>query len=242
MGTAAGADLIEALAGEILHNYARGRLIVAIDGVDGAAADLRRRPGRVLEKRGHSAFRRGSTSSSSPRERRKGGLDSPEVRYRNTYDYSVLRRVLIEPFKIGGTTAFVAEAFDQAREQQIQPKWLTAPEDAILVCRGVFLHRPELRGVELHDLAGGGPARTPSRTTNWPPRRAELYEGREGARVGVGDRRQHGSRAAEADLRGQLLAAVERHSAASLPGPGTPARASWRTPSRRRRTRAGSRR
>ena len=83
----------------------------------------------------------------------------------------MLRRVLIDPFKMGGSTGFVAAAYDRAREQQIQAKWLTAPEDAILVVSGEFLQRPELkRAVELHGVAGVGPGR--ARTTNWPPRRA----------------------------------------------------------------------
>lgn len=142
-------DLIEALADEILHNYAHGRVSVAIDGVDPAAtdafgADLV----ELLKKRGHSAFAARMNDFVSPRERREAwGADSAEVRYRNTYDYSVLRRVLIDPFKMGGSTGFVAAAYDRAREQQIQAKWLTAPEDAILVVSGEFLQRPELKGM-----------------------------------------------------------------------------------------------
>jgi uridine kinase len=142
-------DLIEALAEEILHNYAHGRVIVAIDGVDSGAtdafgADLV----ELLKKRGHSAFAARMNDFVSPRERRQAwGADSAEVRYRNTYDYSVLRRVLLDPFKMGGSTGFVAAAYDLAREQQIQPKWLSAPEDAILVLSGEFLQRPELAGL-----------------------------------------------------------------------------------------------
>jgi uridine kinase len=142
-------DLIEALAEEILHNYAHGRVIVAIDGQDAAAvdafgADLV----AILKKRGHSAFAARMNDYVAPRQRREAwGADSAEVRYRNTYDYSVLRRVLIDPFRMGGSTGFVAAAYDRAREQQIQAKWLTAPEDAILVLSGEYLQRPELHGL-----------------------------------------------------------------------------------------------
>jgi uridine kinase len=84
----------------------------------------------------------------APRERRQAwGPDSGEGRYANTYDYSVLRRVLIDPFRMGGSTGFVAAAYDRAREQQIQAKWLTAPEDSVLVVSGEYLQRPELRGL-----------------------------------------------------------------------------------------------
>ncbi len=142
-------DVIDALAEEILHNYSHGRVIVAIDGENVAAADsFGADLVELLKKRGHSAFTARMSDFVSPRERREAwGPDSAEVRYRNTYDLSVLRRVLIDPFRMGGSTGFVAAAYDRAREQQIQAKWLTAPEDSILVVSGEFLQRPELRGL-----------------------------------------------------------------------------------------------
>jgi len=142
-------DVIDALADEILHNYGHGRITVAIDGEDVAAADAFGADlVELLKKRGHSAFAARMSDFVSPRERRESwGPDSAEVRYRNTYDLSVLRRVLIDPFRMGGSTGFVAAAYDRAREQQIQAKWLTAPEDSILVVSGEFLQRPELRGM-----------------------------------------------------------------------------------------------
>jgi uridine kinase len=142
-------DLLDALADEILHNYGHGRTIVAIDSADAAAADTFGADlVELLKKRGHSAFAARMNDFVSPRDRREAwGPDSAEVRYRNTYDLSVLRRVLIDPFRMGGSTGFVAAAYDRAREQQIQAKWLTAPEDAILVVSGEFLQRPELRGL-----------------------------------------------------------------------------------------------
>ena len=142
-------DLIDALAEEILHNYGHGRTIVAIDSEDTAAADAFGADlVELLRKRGHSAFAARMNDFVAARDRREAfGPDSAEVRYRNTYDLSVLRRVLIDPFRMGGSTGFVAAAYDRAREQQIQAKWLTAPEDSILVLSGEFLQRAELRGL-----------------------------------------------------------------------------------------------
>lgn len=142
-------DVIESLADEILHNYGHGRVIVAIDGVDGAgttdfAADLVEQ----LKKVGHAAFHAKVDDFHATRDRRYAqGEASGAGRYRDSYDYSVLRRVLVDPFRMGGSTGFVAAHWDWRREQPIQPKWLTAPEDAILVINGVFLQRPELRGL-----------------------------------------------------------------------------------------------
>jgi len=142
-------DLIEALADEILHNYGHGRIVVAIDGEDVAAADAFGADlVEVLKKRGHSAFAARMNDFVATRDRRNAlGTDTADGFYRNTYDYSALRRVLIEPFKMGGSTGFVAAHYDRSREQQVQAKWLTAPEDAILVVSGEYLQRPELRGL-----------------------------------------------------------------------------------------------
>jgi len=142
-------DVIEALADEILDSYGHGRNFVAIDGDDVAAADaFAAHLVELLKQRAHSAFTARMNDFVSPRDRRESwGPDSAEVRYRNTYDLSVLRRVLIDPFRMGGSTGFVAAAYDRAREQQIQAKWLTAPEDSILVVSGEFLQRPELRAL-----------------------------------------------------------------------------------------------
>jgi uridine kinase len=142
-------DVLEALAVDILHNYSRGRVIVAVDGVDGAgkshfAADLV----EALEKAGQAAVLASIDDFHRPRaERYTQGSDSPKGFYEDSYDYSTFRRVLVEPFRLGGSAAFVTAAFDHRADAPIEPKWLTAPADAILVVEGIFLHRPELRGL-----------------------------------------------------------------------------------------------
>lgn len=142
-------DVITSLADEILHNYGRGRVIVGVDGVDGSgttafAADLVAR----LQKRGHAAFQARIDDFHAPRDRRYArGETSGPGRYHDSYDYSAFRRVLVEPFLMAGSTGFVTAFWDWRRDQPIEPKWLTAPEDAILVVNGVFLQRPELRGL-----------------------------------------------------------------------------------------------
>ncbi len=199
-------DLIDALAEEILHNYAHGRVIVAIDGEDAATvdsfgADLV----ELLKKRGHAAFAARMNDFVSPRERREAwGPDSAEVRYRNTYDYSVLRRVLIDPFRMGGSTGFVAAAYDRAREQQIQAKWLTASEDAILVLSGEFLQRPELSGLWNFTAWVESKPADPADPLAVGGAQA-LRQGREGAYGGVGDHRRHRPRAPAESVRRQLL-------------------------------------
>ncbi|MCU1406666.1 MAG: uridine kinase [Glaciihabitans sp.] len=147
-------DTVNALADEILHNYGRGRVIIAIDGLEGAgtagfADDL----AEAFEAKGHTAFRASLNDFQQRRSLRLArGADSAEGFYQDTFDYSVLRRVLIEPFRLGGSAAFVTAAFDASRDVQVEPKWVTGPDDALLIVDGLFLNRPELAGLWNYSL------------------------------------------------------------------------------------------
>lgn len=140
-------DVLDALVVEIVNLYGGGRVIVAVDGMDGAgkthfADDL----AAALSVIGHSVFRASLDDFHRSRtERHARGADSPEGYYRDSFDYSTFRRVLLEPFKLGGSTAFVTAAFDHRRDTAVPSKWRTGPKDAILVLDGIFLNRPELR-------------------------------------------------------------------------------------------------
>lgn len=142
-------DLLADLVGEYAHNYARGRTVLAVDGPDGAgtrefADDLAlafRRAGYTVARASVDDFRR-------PRaERLARGADDPEGRYRDEFDYSVLRRVLVEPFRMGGSSSFVTAAFDVDRDAPLEPDWQDGPADLVLIIDGVFLNRPELAGL-----------------------------------------------------------------------------------------------
>jgi len=140
-------EFIRELATEILGHYGRGRTIVAIDGTDAQervafADDL----AAVFAEREHDAIRASLSGFGRSRaELSPFGPDTPERHYRHGTDYSALRRALIEPFRLGGSTGFVTQTFDAERDAWIEPTWLTAPADATLVIDGEFMHRPELR-------------------------------------------------------------------------------------------------
>lgn len=142
-------DVLAALADDILHNYGKGRTVVAVDGIDVAgtpqfADDL----ADAMRLKGHTVFRASIEGFHRPRaERYARGRDSPEGFYSDSYDYLTFQRTLVEPFRMGGSTGFVAAAFDVARDAQIEPVWLTAGPDALLIVDGSFLNRPELRGL-----------------------------------------------------------------------------------------------
>jgi uridine kinase len=142
-------DVLEALAADILHNYGKGRTIVAVDGMDGAGktlfadslADELGRGSRAVFRASMDDFHR------SRAERHARGVDSPEGFYRDSYDYATFRRILVEPFRIGHIGSFVLQAFDVQRDMPVEPKWTSGPDDAILIVDGLFLNRPELRGL-----------------------------------------------------------------------------------------------
>ena len=93
----------------------------------------------------------------SRKEREQDGWFSPRAFYEESFDYSLFRRILIDPFRTAGSTGFVLAGFDEQRDQIIhQPKWITAGADALLVIDGLFLNRPDLAGLwNLLHLADG---------------------------------------------------------------------------------------
>ncbi|MET0975997.1 MAG: hypothetical protein ABWX82_10050 [Leifsonia sp.] len=135
------------LAGEILHNYGRGRTIVAIDGpVRSGKTEFGDDLAAVFRERGHPVFRASLEHFHRSRaEQDAFGADTPERYFGYGFDYSLLRRVLIEPFRMAGSTGFVTQAFDPTRDARIIPKWITGPADATLIIDGRFAERAELR-------------------------------------------------------------------------------------------------
>lgn len=142
-------DLLESLVAEYTRHYARGRTLLGIDGADGSgktrfADDL----ALAFRRGGFEVFRASIDGFHRPRALRyERGRYSAEGGYRDAYDYSQFRRVLVEPFLLGGSTGFVLEAFDLERDVPKEMEWVTGPADAILIVDGRFLNRPELQGI-----------------------------------------------------------------------------------------------
>jgi uridine kinase len=137
------------LVAEITHNYGRGRVIVAVDGIDGAGkTEFGNDLAAVFDEAGHEAIRASMNNFHRPREERyRSGRESPESFYRDSFDYSTFRRALIDPFRMAGSAGFQLASFDLRRDAPALTRWMTAPADAVLIVDGVFLNRPELRGI-----------------------------------------------------------------------------------------------
>lgn len=145
--------VLRGLRGEVRQHNRAGRVIVAVDGRDGAGKTLFADGlAAVFAEDGSAVFRASIDDFHRPRaERYARGRTSPEGFYRDSYDYATFRRVLIDPFRDGrqtsATTGFQLAAFDLARDTSVESAWVTAPRDAVLIVDGIFLHRPELRGI-----------------------------------------------------------------------------------------------
>ncbi|WP_127820475.1 uridine kinase [Microbacterium sp. CPCC 204701] len=139
------------LRDDIRRQYPAGRVIVAVDGIDGAGKSVFADGlAETFAETGDAVFRASIDGFHRPRaERYARGRHSPEGFYRDSYDYATFRRVLIDPFRDGaqtaGATGFQLSAFDVVRDAPAESQWVSAPRDAVLVIDGIFLHRPLLR-------------------------------------------------------------------------------------------------
>lgn len=140
---------LRAFADEILAHYGRGRMIVAVDGpLQSGKTRFADDLGAVLAERDHPVFRASMEGFHRSRAAQADfGEDTPARYFRYGFDESALRRVLVEPFRLGGSAAFVTRVFDPARDAWVEPKWLTGPDDAILVLDGRFVLRERLAGL-----------------------------------------------------------------------------------------------
>ncbi|WP_194397929.1 uridine kinase [Microbacterium atlanticum] len=135
----------------VRRRHLAGRVILAVDGLDGAGKTMFADGlAEVFAETGDAVFRASIDGFHRPRsERYVRGRHSPEGFYRDSYDYPTFRRTLIDPFRDGAQTAaatgFQLAAFDVVRDAPVESQWVTAPLDAVLVVDGIFLHRPELR-------------------------------------------------------------------------------------------------
>ncbi|WP_439593998.1 uridine kinase [Microbacterium sp.] len=141
------------LRDEVRAHYRAGRIILAVDGRDGAGKTVFADGlADVFAEDGSAVFRASIDSFHRPRDERWArGRTSPVGFYEDSYDYATFRRVLIDPFREGGqtgaTTGFQLAAFDVERDAAVESTWVTAPKDAVLIVDGIFLHRPALRGL-----------------------------------------------------------------------------------------------
>jgi uridine kinase len=119
---AANNRFFDAQAAEIVHNYGRGRAVVAVDGAVGAS-DFARELVTALDRAGHTSIFASIEDFVQPTAPGESTEQTSSDYYARRYDYATFRRELVAPFR------------------------RTTSPDAILVIAGPFLARRELRGI-----------------------------------------------------------------------------------------------
>jgi uridine kinase len=119
---------------------------VAIDGPDAAGkTTLADELASVLRSKGRAVVRASIDGFHRPRaERYRRGRHSPEGYYEDSFDYDALRHRVLEPLGPGGTRRYRAAMFDVRSDAPAPAADAVAPPDAVLLCDGIFLLRPEL--------------------------------------------------------------------------------------------------
>jgi uridine kinase len=119
---------------------------VAVDGPPAAGkTTLADELAVVLGAQGGEVIRASIEGFLFPRSQRyRRGVYSGEACYHDSFDYSALHRVLLDPLGPGGDRRFQQAVYDKSTDTAMSQPVTTASADAVLVFEGVFLLRPEL--------------------------------------------------------------------------------------------------
>lgn len=120
-----------------------------MDGVDGAGkTTFADELAASLRELGREVIRVSADDFHHPRAMRyRLGRDSPAGFYRDSYDHAGLRRTLLDPLGPGGSLRYRTAILDVNSDQPLfEPEQIARP-GSLLVVDGLFLHRPELRGL-----------------------------------------------------------------------------------------------
>lgn len=122
-----------------------GRTLVGIDGVDGAgkttfANDL----AAVLDECGCEVIRISLDDYLNPQSVRYAqGRTSPRGFFEDSYNYQKFHDEVLEPLGHEGSGRYRTAAYDLASESPVTSPWRVAPDEAVVIIDGTFLHRPE---------------------------------------------------------------------------------------------------
>jgi uridine kinase len=119
---------------------------VAIDGVDGAGkTTFADELGGFVAAMGRPVIRASVDGFHNPKAvRYQRGRHSPEGFFEDSYNYSALKKYLLDPLSSDGSRRYRRAYFDHVTDDIVPANDVEALPSSILLIDGIFLHRPEL--------------------------------------------------------------------------------------------------
>ena len=120
-----------------------GRTLVGIDGVDGAGKTTFADELAVLVAEcGNDVIRISLDDYLNPRSVRYAqGRTSPRGFFEDSYAYEKFHDEVLEPLANDGSGRYRKASYDLAHETPVKSPWLVAPDNAVVIIDGMFLHR-----------------------------------------------------------------------------------------------------
>jgi uridine kinase len=134
-------ESLERAARAVAELPARRRVLVAVDGVDGAGKSTS--ADGLVPHIERPVVRASVDDFHQPRAiRYRRGRESPQGFYLDSFNLEALRVALLAPFAAG--EGFRRRVFDHLTDAEVTAEIEDAPDDAVLLVDGLFLHRNEL--------------------------------------------------------------------------------------------------
>ena len=139
-------DILKAIAHRLATIKLPHPLRVGIDGVSASGKTVfADELAIILRKMNREVIRTGIDGFHNPPEiRHRRGAMSVEGYVEDSFDYSAVRKHVLNPLGPGGNLSYVPEVYDHAQGTTKQPDPILASPDAILLFEGVMLFREEI--------------------------------------------------------------------------------------------------
>ena len=123
-----------------------GRTLVGVDGVDGAGkTTFANELAELLKESGLEVIRISMDHYLNPQSKRYAqGRSSAKGYFEDSYDYERFSDEVLEPLGHGGSGRYRTAAYDLDSESEVKSPWRVAPDHAVVIIDGMFIHRDEL--------------------------------------------------------------------------------------------------
>ncbi len=136
--------LLSAIADEVKSVASDGLLMVGIDGVDGAGKTFFADELAACFDN-DEVIRASVDGFHNPRVvRYEKGSRSPTGFFLDSYNYALLKQVLLDPLTARPPRQFRTAAFDHWQDAAVLAEWFDPAGKRLCIFDGIFLHRPEL--------------------------------------------------------------------------------------------------